>query len=719
MKIRKILGVISITVFLFFIVACNQNIQFTIYFDSNEGTTVSPITTDGKSTITIPNDPTKDGFEFGGWYWDNNTFNRPFTANSLLIAPISSNMTVYAKWKLIKVTPTTYEVRFVSNGGTYVSPMEVIDNTLMTYPQCSRTGYTLEGWYTSNDNGVTFDSKWNFFSDRIGTDMTLYAKWIINSYTISFNSNLGSSVTQITKDFNTSVSQPVDPIREGYMFGGWYRDAEFTQSFTFETMPAQNITLYAKWVPNLYEVTYHTVYEGSLYQISMSDDELIVKTELGSNFGVILTNQGRVFTWGKNTSGELGIGSTRDTYVTDITARFELEESDYIIDVSVGSFHVLALSNLGNIYVWGSNSYGNLGDGTTTSSKIPLNISSQFNLNSDTRIISIYTGLGSSAALTSDHQLWVWGRNDSGQLGIGTTNNQLTPMNITDSIQLNNDEYINQVSLGWNHSGLVTSQSRVWMWGDNSSGQLGNETKLDSLIPIEVTDYFVLDEGDTIEKIFLGKNTSSAITLTHEVFTWGSTHQIKLGLTFQEYYGIYSILKPHRVTQNFNFDEGEYAETISMGYEHTLVLSNLGRVYGMGNDTWGSLGGSNSYLPKNISKLLGFDDLNIIMIESNWYSSVMVSAEGNIYLLGSYYDHLGTGYDYIGAKSTKTLYMFNQVIEVKTKLVYYGELIDLSYLNLEGYTFDGWYTSNSYNLFISYSEMPSRNIIIYGIYKTN
>jgi uncharacterized repeat protein (TIGR02543 family) len=89
-----VLGLISVLL----LSACTNSVEFTINFDSNGGSEVSSIKTDGKSSITLPNDPIKDGYTFGGWYWDNNTFNRPFTANSLLEEPISSNMTVYAKW---------------------------------------------------------------------------------------------------------------------------------------------------------------------------------------------------------------------------------------------------------------------------------------------------------------------------------------------------------------------------------------------------------------------------------------------------------------------------------------------------------------------------------------------------------------------------------------------------------------------------------------------
>ena len=81
------------------LVGCNSNaVSFEINFDTNGGTDVESITYDGKSTITIPDNPTKEGFIFDGWFWDNGTFLNPFTANSLLDTPIEEDLTVYAKW---------------------------------------------------------------------------------------------------------------------------------------------------------------------------------------------------------------------------------------------------------------------------------------------------------------------------------------------------------------------------------------------------------------------------------------------------------------------------------------------------------------------------------------------------------------------------------------------------------------------------------------------
>ena len=88
-------------------------------------------------------------------------------------------------------------------------------------------------------------------------DLTLYADWTINEYTITFDSNEGSIVTAITQDYGTSVTKPADPMLDGYTFTGWYTDdGTFLNEYTFGTMPGQNITLYAKWNVVLTDYSY-------------------------------------------------------------------------------------------------------------------------------------------------------------------------------------------------------------------------------------------------------------------------------------------------------------------------------------------------------------------------------------------------------------------------------------------------------------------------------
>jgi uncharacterized repeat protein (TIGR02543 family) len=89
-------------------------------------------------------------------------------------------------------------------------------------------------------------------------DLTLYAKWMVNQYTITFETNGGSTVPSITLNFGELVTAPADPTREGYIFNGWYVDANLTQVYGFSTIPANDFTLYANWTINQYTITFET-----------------------------------------------------------------------------------------------------------------------------------------------------------------------------------------------------------------------------------------------------------------------------------------------------------------------------------------------------------------------------------------------------------------------------------------------------------------------------
>ena len=114
-KFNKISVILIMAVFIVLHFSACYVIEVTINFDSNGGSDVASITTNGASKIKIPDNPTKEGYEFKGWYWDNETFNNEFTSNTLLDAPIKSDMTVYAKWlpeSSSATDPTTYTITF-------------------------------------------------------------------------------------------------------------------------------------------------------------------------------------------------------------------------------------------------------------------------------------------------------------------------------------------------------------------------------------------------------------------------------------------------------------------------------------------------------------------------------------------------------------------------------------------------------------------------------
>ena len=148
--------------------------------------------------------------------------------------------------------PSGYTITFNSNGGTTISDIEDATELPTPLPTPTKSGYTFVAWYYDDD----FTTQ-AYAGDELEDDVTLYAKWIINQYTITFNSNGGSSVSSITQDYATTVSKPTDPTKVGYTFAGWYSDSNLSTAYTFTTMPAEDITLYAKWNKN-YRIFYNT-----------------------------------------------------------------------------------------------------------------------------------------------------------------------------------------------------------------------------------------------------------------------------------------------------------------------------------------------------------------------------------------------------------------------------------------------------------------------------
>lgn len=213
-------------------------VEYTITFESNGGTAVTAISAYQGGAVTAPTPPTKTGYTFAGWYADVALT----TAYTFSTMP-DHNITVYAKW-----TINQYTISFITNGGSAVASMTQNYATAVTEPNDpTKTGYTFAGWY-SNIGLTTAYS----FSTMPASNITLYAKWTINQYTISFEEDGGSTVATITQDFGTSVTAPMAPTKEGYLFSGWYSDVALTEHYLFTTMPAEDITLYAKWVVDYY-----------------------------------------------------------------------------------------------------------------------------------------------------------------------------------------------------------------------------------------------------------------------------------------------------------------------------------------------------------------------------------------------------------------------------------------------------------------------------------
>ncbi|MCR5272450.1 MAG: InlB B-repeat-containing protein [Lachnospiraceae bacterium] len=221
----------------------------TVTFDANgHGTAPSSQTIDYGDYVTEPDDPSATGYTFGGWYTDSDCTDAwDFTNDT-----VTSDTTLYAKW-----TANTYTVSFNANGHGSAPSSQTIDyGDYVTEPDDpSATGYTFGGWYTDSD----CTDVWDFTSDTVTTDLTLYAKWTANTYTVSFNANgHGSAPSSQTISYGNKATKPSNPTASGYTFGGWYTSKSCSSStawdFASDTVTS-NTTLYAKWTKNIVNIS--------------------------------------------------------------------------------------------------------------------------------------------------------------------------------------------------------------------------------------------------------------------------------------------------------------------------------------------------------------------------------------------------------------------------------------------------------------------------------
>ena len=209
--------------------------QYTITFDTDGGSKIDPITQNYGTKITGPKDPTKTGYTFGGW---DKTIPGTMPAE---------NVTVTAKWKI-----NQYTITFDTDGGSEVESITQDYGTTIAKPtDPTKTGYTFAGW----DKEIP--------GTMPAGDMTVTAKWKINQYTITFDTDGGSEVESITQDYGTAIAKPTDPTKTGYTFGGWDKEIP-------GTMPAGDVTVTATWKINQYTITFDT--DGGSAVASITQD---------------------------------------------------------------------------------------------------------------------------------------------------------------------------------------------------------------------------------------------------------------------------------------------------------------------------------------------------------------------------------------------------------------------------------------------------------------
>jgi len=216
-------------------------------------------------------------------------------------------------------------------------------------------------------------------------------------------------------------------------------------------------------------------------------------------------------------------GSTAgNTDVTVMGSNFI--KGDTVTSIASGAYHSCAVTSKGEAYCWGKNTSGQLGDSTTTDRTKPVKVTMSGVLTGKT-ISQISTGDESTCALTTENKAYCWGGNSFGQLGDGTTTPHSSPVAV-DASGVLAGKAVTKISLGFTHTCALTSEEVAYCWGDNTQGQLGDGTTTQRSSPVAVDVSGAL-AGKAVTKISLGYQLT-CVTAT-EAYCWGGNAAGQLG----------------------------------------------------------------------------------------------------------------------------------------------------------------------------------------------
>ncbi|XP_042162932.1 RCC1 and BTB domain-containing protein 1 isoform X5 [Oncorhynchus tshawytscha] len=240
----------------------------------------------------------------------------------------------------------------------------------------------------------------------------------------------------------------------------------------------------------------------------------VVSLSYGSGPHILLaTEEGELFAWGHNGYSQLGNGTTNQGVAPVLVSASLLNKR--VTEVACGSHHSLALTNTGEVYAWGYNNCGQVGSGSTANQPTPRRVS---NCLQNKVVVSITCGQTSSLAVVENGEVYGWGYNGNGQLGLGNNGNQLTPCRLVGLQGL----CVLQIVSGYAHSLALTDEGLLYAWGTNTYGQLGTGNKSNQLSPVQI-----MAEKERIVEIAAchSTHTSAAKTQSGQVYMWGQCRE--------------------------------------------------------------------------------------------------------------------------------------------------------------------------------------------------
>jgi alpha-tubulin suppressor-like RCC1 family protein len=316
----------------------------------------------------------------------------------------------------------------------------------------------------------------------------------------------------------------------------------------------------------------------------------IVSIDGSYSHGIALAaDRSTIFTWGYDAEGQLGNGVDGDAIVpTPVVTRAQLDGS-YIKQVTGGGYHSMALTENGRIYAWGYNGHCEIGVGDTANKSLPVEVTTAGTPMEGRTIVSIGAGRFHSLAVDDTGRVYAWGLNDEGQLGDGSTITRCRPVAVSVAgTPLQGKRVVTAESASNARQTIVmTDEGLAYGWGHNANGQLGDGTKINRTVPVAVSTAGTPLQGRVVIQAIAGTAVSYLLSQEGHVFVLGdnNNHGEYANGTFGT--GTQAVTQVNMAGTPL---EGKRVTSLSADGFHILALTDEGDVYSWAWNIRGQLG---------------------------------------------------------------------------------------------------------------------------------
>ncbi len=357
-----------------------------------------------------------------------------------------------------------------------------------------------------------------------------------------------------------------------------------------------------------------TLFSCLLLLLSFSSFSQCITTAVNGAFTIIVRRaDGTLYGRGRNDFGQLGDGTT----ITDYSTMRQIGTDNDWSDIFSSDNHTIAIKVNGTLWAWGRNNEGQIGNGTTINQLIPIQIGT------DNDWIAVGTGDYNSIALKSNGTIWTWGKNDYGQLGNGTLESSYVPQQVgTDT------DWVKIAAKGLNNY-AIKANGTLWQWGINSHAQLGIGTYGSGDIRTTPTQVGIDTDWSVISG---GSSNNLAIKTNGTLWSWGSNGNGELGIGTFGGFGV----SPIQVGTDTNWSKVSTSSSVS------VALKNDGTLWTWGFNMFGQVG-DGTITDRNLPVQIGTDH-DWVYIDHQNNRTYAMKSNGLLYGFGiSTYNEFGNG----------------------------------------------------------------------------